>query len=170
MAARRRTGSFSPNTSLRLRSSKVDMLLDIVFSVSDRRTGGPFKPGSDLSGDVHTSQSRANEQTRLSSCHGASTPTSQNPACRGPRIDAFSRERAESFHHFLLLPSPRSTPSRPSVAQGKLHLLTADASRRIFEAALERVWRRYRLHVYGYVVMPEHVHLLLNEPQRETSG
>src|SRR5207245_798813 len=37
IAARRRTGSFSPNTSLRLRSSKVDMLLDIVFSVSDRR-------------------------------------------------------------------------------------------------------------------------------------
>src|SRR5437879_120410 len=37
MAARRRTGSFSPNTSLRLRSSKVDMLLDIVFSVSNRR-------------------------------------------------------------------------------------------------------------------------------------
>src|SRR5437879_13310031 len=31
-------GSFSPNTSLRLRSSKVDMLLDIVFSVSDRRS------------------------------------------------------------------------------------------------------------------------------------
>jgi len=30
-------GSFSPNTSLRLRSSKVDMLLDIVFSVSDCR-------------------------------------------------------------------------------------------------------------------------------------
>jgi hypothetical protein len=29
----RRTGSFSPNTSVRLRSSKVDMLLDIVFSV-----------------------------------------------------------------------------------------------------------------------------------------
>jgi hypothetical protein len=25
--------SFSPNTSLRLRSSKVDMLLDIVFSI-----------------------------------------------------------------------------------------------------------------------------------------
>ncbi len=28
---------FSPNTSLRLRSSRVDMLLDMMFSVSDRR-------------------------------------------------------------------------------------------------------------------------------------
>jgi putative transposase len=32
---------------------------------------------------------------------------------------------------------------------------------------LERVRRRYRL-VLGYVVMPEHVHLLVSEPQRET--
>jgi putative transposase len=33
---------------------------------------------------------------------------------------------------------------------------------------LERVRRRYRLVVLGYVVMPEHVHLLLSEPQRAT--
>jgi REP element-mobilizing transposase RayT len=47
-------------------------------------------------------------------------------------------------------------------------LLTRDASRRIFEAALERVRRSFRLQVYGYVVMPEHVHLLLSEPQQDT--
>src|SRR5712671_1691558 len=46
-------------------------------------------------------------------------------------------------------------------------LLTTDESRRIFESALERVRRSYRLYVYGYVVMPEHVHLLLSEPQRD---
>ena len=45
-------------------------------------------------------------------------------------------------------------------------LLTADASCRIFESALERVRHIYRLNVYGYVVMPEHVHVLLSEPQR----
>ncbi len=44
-------------------------------------------------------------------------------------------------------------------------LLTTDESRRIFESALERVRRRFRLQVYGHVVMPEHVHLLLSEPQ-----
>ena len=33
---------------------------------------------------------------------------------------------------------------------------------------LERVRRRYRLVVLGYVVMPEHVHLLVTEPQRGT--
>jgi putative transposase len=47
-------------------------------------------------------------------------------------------------------------------------LLTTDASRRIFEAALERVRRSFRLRVYGYAIMPEHVHPLLSEPQRDT--
>jgi len=47
-------------------------------------------------------------------------------------------------------------------------LLTSDESRRTFESALERVRRSYGLYVYGYVVMPEHVHLLLSEPQRGT--
>src|SRR5258707_4725846 len=47
-------------------------------------------------------------------------------------------------------------------------LLTTDESRRIFESALERVRRSFRLQVYGYVVMPEHVHLLLSEPEKDT--
>lgn len=47
-------------------------------------------------------------------------------------------------------------------------LFISPQSRHTFEEALERVRRSYRLCVYGYVVMPEHVHLLLSEPQRET--
>ena len=47
-------------------------------------------------------------------------------------------------------------------------LLTTNESRRIFESALERVRRSFRLQVYGYVVMPEHVHLLLSEPEKDT--
>ena len=38
----------------------------------------------------------------------------------------------------------------------------------LFLQILERVRRRYRLLVLGYVVMPEHVHLLVSEPQRAT--
>jgi len=38
----------------------------------------------------------------------------------------------------------------------------------LFLQILERVRRRYRLVVLGYVVMPEHVHLLVSEPQRAT--
>jgi putative transposase len=33
---------------------------------------------------------------------------------------------------------------------------------------LERARRSFRLQVYGYVIMPEHVHLLLSEPERDT--
>ncbi len=44
-------------------------------------------------------------------------------------------------------------------------LFTTDASRRIFENALERVRRSFRLRVYGYVVMQNHIHLLVSEPE-----
>jgi putative transposase len=36
----------------------------------------------------------------------------------------------------------------------------------VFENALERVRRSFHLRVYGYVVMPEHIHLLVSEPER----
>ena len=45
-------------------------------------------------------------------------------------------------------------------------LFTSDASRRVFESAIERVRRSFRLRIYGYVVMPEHIHLLVSEPVR----
>ncbi len=36
----------------------------------------------------------------------------------------------------------------------------------LFVPVLEQMRQRIALCVYGYVVMPEHVHLLLSEPQR----
>ena len=44
--------------------------------------------------------------------------------------------------------------------------LSAVPARELFEDALERIRRRYHFVVAGYVVMPEHVHLLINEPRR----
>ena len=38
----------------------------------------------------------------------------------------------------------------------------------LFVEILERTRRRFALCVYGYVVMPEHVHLLISEPGRAT--
>jgi putative transposase len=40
-------------------------------------------------------------------------------------------------------------------------------NRDAFERSLERVRQQYCLYVTGYVVMPEHVHLLLSEPPDE---
>lgn len=50
-----------------------------------------------------------------------------------------------------------------SCYQLNAHLATASARSR-FEEALERMRLRYKFCVIGYVVMPEHVHLLLSEP------
>lgn len=47
-------------------------------------------------------------------------------------------------------------------------LLDTERHRDLFLEALEAIRRRYRFVVLGYVVMPEHVHLLVSEPQRET--
>jgi len=41
-------------------------------------------------------------------------------------------------------------------------------ARRVFEQSLERVRRWYGCFVTGYVVMPEHVHLLISEPERSS--
>jgi len=38
----------------------------------------------------------------------------------------------------------------------------------LFPECLERMRRRFDMCVYGYVVMPEHVHLLLSEPEKGT--
>ena len=62
---------------------------------------------------------------------------------------------------------------------GDLHFITFSCYRRrpklgepiaraAFEQALERTRRQYGVGIVGYVVMPEHVHLLVNEPGRGT--
>ncbi len=64
---------------------------------------------------------------------------------------------------------------------GDLHFVTFSCSRRrgylrapvdrdLFEDGLNRVRRRYEFEVVGYVIMPEHVHLLVSEPQIKSLG
>jgi REP-associated tyrosine transposase len=48
----------------------------------------------------------------------------------------------------------------------RLRLLDTPAMRDLVVAKLEQTRRRFSFHVYGFVVMPEHVHLLLSEPER----
>jgi putative transposase len=50
-----------------------------------------------------------------------------------------------------------------------MQLLNADRLD-LFVAALEKVRQEYALRVYGYVGMPEHVHLLVSEPARPSSS
>lgn len=51
---------------------------------------------------------------------------------------------------------------------GRRPLLGTPEARDVFVRTLERVRSWYGLRVVGYVVMPEHVHLLVSEPERGT--
>lgn len=63
---------------------------------------------------------------------------------------------------------------------GHLHFITSSCYRRrayltpkrrdLFLQIFEQVRRRYRFIVVGYVVMPEHFHLLISEPERGTQS
>jgi putative transposase len=48
----------------------------------------------------------------------------------------------------------------------RLPLLAKPENRDLFLEVFEQVRRRYRFVVVGYVVMPEHLHLLVSEPER----
>ena len=50
---------------------------------------------------------------------------------------------------------------------GRQPFLATESARSLFLDALERVRQRYEFFVSGYVVMPEHVHLLISEPPEE---
>src|SRR5258708_20049603 len=47
----------------------------------------------------------------------------------------------------------------------RLPLLSSARGRDLFLSILEQTRQRYRFVVVGYVVMPEHIHLLLSEPE-----
>jgi putative transposase len=49
---------------------------------------------------------------------------------------------------------------------GRLPYFATPAVCELFEHSLEQIRRRYVFHVFGYVIMPEHVHLLVSEPSR----
>ncbi|HXZ81733.1 MAG TPA: transposase [Terriglobales bacterium] len=49
------------------------------------------------------------------------------------------------------------------------YLATASA-RELFEKTLERVRHWYGFYLNAYVVMPEHVHLLISEPERDRAA
>jgi putative transposase len=50
----------------------------------------------------------------------------------------------------------------------RLPYLNNDHARTVFLETFERLRARHGFHVFGYVLMPEHVHLLLSEPPKTT--
>jgi putative transposase len=82
-------------------------------------------------------------------------------------------DRAWSLRNTVVV----STTLRRYQRAGHLHFITFSCYRRlpklvaaatciVFEESLEQIRRSYGFGVLGYVVMPEHVHLLVSEPER----
>jgi putative transposase len=85
--------------------------------------------------------------------------------------DITALPRNPRYHHFMPYRLQRFQRS------GQSHFVTFTCYHRhanfnspkaydLFLEVLEKTRRRFALHVYGFVVMPEHVHLLLSEPEQ----
>jgi len=64
------------------------------------------------------------------------------------------RYQTEGHYHFITFSCYHRLP-----------YLNNDHARITFEETLERVRQRHQFFLFGYVIMPEHVHLLLTEPK-----
>jgi putative transposase len=94
-----------------------------------------------------------------------------NLQLHGTRV-IFSRQvRVECPHHAR---QPKTVPAHTDSdfltfsCHARLPFLDTVKARDLFECVLETMRRRYVFFVFGYVVMPEHVHLLVSEPRRLT--
>jgi putative transposase len=67
------------------------------------------------------------------------------------------RYQTEGSWHFLTFSCYQRRP-----------YLDSDHARILFEEELERLRKRHQFFVFGYVLMPEHVHLLVSEPKLHT--
>lgn len=67
------------------------------------------------------------------------------------------RYQTEGHDHFITFSCYRRLP-----------YLNEDRARLVFEETLEKLRQRHQFFLFGYVLMPEHVHLLLTEPKRQT--
>jgi putative transposase len=68
---------------------------------------------------------------------------------------ALKRYQSDSCYHFITFSCYRRLP-----------LLDSSRVCESFERSLERLRKRHNFYVFGYVLMPEHVHLLLSEPPK----
>jgi putative transposase len=82
---------------------------------------------------------------------------SENPdTLNSPMPSGLKRFQREGDDHFITFSCYRREP-----------YLSAAASKDIFLDSLELTRKRHNFEVLGYVVMPEHVHLLISEPLDE---
>ena len=67
------------------------------------------------------------------------------------------RHQTEGHDHFITFSCHRRLPH-----------LDHDDARIVFEEILEKLRQRHQFFLFGYVLMPEHVHLLVSEPKLQS--
>jgi putative transposase len=70
---------------------------------------------------------------------------------------SLKRYQTEGHYHFITFSCYHRLP-----------YLNDDRARTIFEEVLERVRLRHQFFLFAYVLMPEHVHMLLTEPKLQS--
>jgi len=63
------------------------------------------------------------------------------------------RFQSQGHHHFLTFSCDQ-----------RAKYFASDRAKDVFEAALERTRQKYGFYIMAYVVMPEHIHMLVTEP------
>ena len=98
-----------------------------------------------------TNKGRDERVPHPSVCKGAGVRPSRIPVHRNPLV----RYYGQGHLHFLTFSCYRRRP----------HLAKQRARDR-FLKILEQIRARWQFRIVGYVIMPEHVHLLISEPRR----
>ena len=88
---------------------------------------------------------------------GVTMPTQPRLLYHFPMPSRLKRCHSEGHEHFLTFSCYQRAP-----------LLDNDTARIHFEETLERVRKDHDFAVFGYVLMPEHVHMLVSEPKNYT--
>jgi putative transposase len=91
---------------------------------------------------------------------------------RVPHPFAYFAKGWEALHSFFTMPRELVRYQQAQTyhfltfsCYGRKPLLNSPSAYDCFEQQLEAIRQRYQLIVAGYVLMPEHVHLLVNEPR-----
>jgi len=117
---------------------------------SDVVAGGPgFRASPSRSGTVDAPSLRSLQEPALSLPKGRVRCCRYYLICYAQRDASHLRCSSPALYHYLVLPAIAFSAQR----------------RDTFLEILEQTRQRYRFVVVGYVVMPEHIHLLVTEPE-----
>ena len=71
-------------------------------------------------------------------------------------LKSFSHSKGQNWYHVIIIPRARCPVFR------------FEATKRLCEEALGEVSKRHKIEIFGYQVMPDHVHIFISCPPRKS--